>query len=143
MASEDTLIGNDLVFMLGTDDSPPVYSDMCAVFDFGAVGEEKSLVDVTALCDEARTYRNGLPDGIEIPLQCNFLPDDDQALALKAAYDNDTVKNFRIARKEGSPATVFEFRAIVRAWNVAGPIGARAVLTFTLKITGGVEWTTA
>jgi hypothetical protein len=142
MASEDTLIGNDLVFMLGDDSSPPNYTDLCAVFDFGAVGEEKNLIDVTSLCDDARTYRNGLADGVEIPLQLNFLPDDPQAQALKDAYDNDTVVNFRIARKSGSPAITFDFAAIVRAWNVTGPIGARAVLQFTVKVSGGVTWST-
>lgn len=142
MASEDTLIGNDLVFQIGDGNSPEVFADMCAVFDFGSVGEEKPLVDVTTLCDDARAYRNGLADGVEIPLQSNFIPGDTTLHTLYTAYKNDEVPRFRIARKgQSSPdGEYFEFSATVRAWNVTGPIGDRSVITYTLKISGEVEW---
>lgn len=139
--SEDTLLGNDLVFQVGDPDvSPTTYADMCAVFDFGSVGEEKPLVDVTALCDDGRAYRNGLADGVEIPLQSNFIPGDALLERLYTAYNADEIMPFRIRRKSGSPDQHFDFRATIRAWNVTGPIGARSVLTYTLKITGGVTW---
>lgn len=140
MASEDTLIGNDLVVQMGDGMSPETFSDLCAAFDFGAVGEDKPLVDVTSYCDEARTYRNGLADGVEITLQTNFIPDDAQLQALYTAYQNDTLKNFRIKVKNLSPENYFGFSATVRAWNVTGPIGERSVLSFTLKISGAVTW---
>lgn len=143
MASEDTLIGNDLVFQLGDDASPPNYEDMCAVYDFGSIGEEKPLVDVTALCDAARTYRNGLPDGSEIPLACNFLPDDPQLRELYRSYKDDEIRNFAIQQKDGSPGESFTFRATIRAWNVGAPIGERATFTFTLKVSGEVLWNEA
>lgn len=140
MASEDTLIGNQFTVQLGDGLSPETFTDVCAVFDFGAVGEEKPLVDVTAYCDTARTYRNGLADGVEIPLQANFIPGDVQLEALYTHYKNDTVPNFRIVVDGSSPAEYFAFAATVRAWNITGPIGERAVLTFTLKISGEVTW---
>lgn len=140
MASEDALIGNDFTVQLGDTASPPNYTDMCAVFDFGSLGEEKPLVDVTALCDDARKYRNGLADGVEIPLQCNFIPGDTQEQALYEAYKADTVVNIRISMKDSSPAEYFDFAATVRAWNFTGTIGERSVFTFTLKISGGVTW---
>lgn len=140
MASEDTLIGNDWVVQLGNGDSPPVFADLCAAFDFGSVGEEKPLVDVTSYCDEARAYRNGLADGVEIPLQNNFIPGDLQLVALYDAYKNDELVDIRILRKDSSPEEYFQFQATVRAWNVAGPIGERSVLTYTLKISGEVLW---
>ncbi len=140
MASEDTLLGNDWVVQLGDASSPPVFANMCAVFDFGAVGEEKPLVDVTAYCDSARTYRNGLADGVEIPLQCNFIPGDTQLDALYTAYKNDTLVDIRILMKDSSPEEYFQFQATVRAWNVSGAIGERSSLTFTLKVSGEVTW---
>jgi hypothetical protein len=140
MASEDTLIGNDFVVQLGDGNSPEVFIDLCAAFDFGAVGEDKPLVDVTSYCDEARTYRNGLADGVEITLQTNFIPDDVQLQALYTAYQSDTIKNFRIKVKDLSPENYFAFAATVRAWNISGPIGERSVLSFTLKISGVVTW---
>lgn len=144
MASEDSLIGNDFVFQIGDDASPPNYADFCAVFDTGSIGEEKPQIDVTAICDLARKFRNGLAEGIEVPLQLNFLPDDvaaaGQSRALKEAYDNDEIMSFRLATKDVSPGLNIDFQATVRAWNVATPVGARAVLTFTLKISGVVTW---
>lgn len=141
MASEDTLLGNDLVFQVGDPDvSPTTYQDMCAVFDFGSIGEEKPLVDVTALCDNGRTYRNGLADGVEIPLQSNFIPGDTLLERLYLAFKNDEIMPFRIRRKSGSPDQHFDFLGTIRAWNITGPIGAKSVLTYTLKITGEVLW---
>jgi hypothetical protein len=140
MASEDALIGNDFVVQLGSTASPPVFADMCAAFDFGSVGEEKPLVDVTAYCDDGRTYRNGLADGVEIPLQMNFIPGDAQTQSLFDSYQANEIRAFRIARKNTSPDEYFEFNATIRAWNVTGPIGERAVLSFTVKISGAVTW---
>lgn len=141
MASEDTLIGNDWVVQLGDGSSPPVFADLCAAFDFGSVGEEKPLVDVTSYCDDARAYRNGLADGVEIPLQLNYIPGDAQAAFLYAAYRADELVDVKILKKDpDSPAEFFQFQATVRAWNVTGPIGERSVLTFTLKVSGEVLW---
>lgn len=144
MASEDTLIGNDFKVLLGNGESPEVFEDLCAAFDFGSVGEEKPLIDVTSYCDDGRTYRNGLADGVEIPLQCNFIQGDPLLRSLYTHYKNDTVPNFRIVVKEpagdSSPDEYFEFAATVRAWNITGPIGEKSVLTFTLKISGEVLW---
>jgi hypothetical protein len=142
MASEDTLICNDFTVMLGDGASPEVFRDLCAAFDFGSVGEEKPLVEVTSYCDDARTYRNGLADGVEIPLQCNFIVGDSLLIELYDHYKNDTVPNFRIVATgtDASPDNYFEFAATVRAWNISGAIGERSVLTFTLKISGEVTW---
>lgn len=140
MASEDTLIGNDWAVQLGDGSSPPVFSDLCAAFDFGSVGEEKPLVDVTTYCDTGRAYRNGLADGVEIPLQSNYIPGDTQLAQLYQAYKTDTLVDIRIMYKNSSPAEYFQFSATVRAWNVSGPIGERSVLTFTLKVSGEVLW---
>lgn len=138
MASEDTLIGNDFRVQIGDNNSPPNFTDFCPAIDFGALGEEKPLVDVTALCDLARRYRNGLADGLEIPLQCNYLAGDLQLKGLYNDFKNDTIRDFRVILVGSSPAAFFQFAATVRAWNVTAPVGERATLTFTLKITGAV-----
>lgn len=141
MASEDTLIGNDFVLQLGDDSSPPIFTDFCAAFDFGAVGEEKPLVETTAYCDAARTYRNGLADGKELSIQCNFISNDPQLESLYLDYQNDVIRPFRILVKNSSPVEHFTFESTVRAWELSGPIGERSVLTFTVKVSGGVLWT--
>lgn len=140
MASEDTMIGNDWVVQLGDGNSPLSFADLCAAFDFGSVGEEKPLVDVTTYCDGGRAYRNGLADGVEIPLQNNYIPGDALLRQLYLAYKDDELVDIRIMRKDSSPEEYFQFSATVRAWNVTGPIGERSVLTYTLKISGEVLW---
>ncbi len=141
------LLGNDFKVLLGDGDSPPEFADLCAAVDFGSVGEEKPLVDVTSYCDDARAFRNGLADGVEIPLQLNYISGDSAAKALYDAYKADELVQIRISKKDEpnvSPTVpeYFEFNATVRAWNVSGAIGERATLTFTLKVSGSVLWVT-
>lgn len=142
MASEDALLGSDFKVQLGDGDSPPTYEDLCAATNFGSIGEDKPLVEVTSYCDSARAYRNGLADGVEISMECNYIPGDTQTAFLYAAYQNDEVVKIRIVEKAGSPLQGFEFNAVVRAWNIAGTVGERATLTFTLKVSGSVLWRT-
>ncbi len=141
------LLGNDFKVLLGDGDSPPTFADLCAAVDFGSVGEEKPLVDTTSYCDDARAYRNGLADGVEIPLQLNYISGDAGAKSLYDAFKNDELVQIRITKKDEvnvSPTVpeYFEFNATVRSWNVSGAIGERATLTFTLKVSGSVLWVT-
>lgn len=140
MASEDTLIGNDFVVQIESLTSHGNYQSICAAVDFGSVGEEKPLVDVTGYCDDGRKYRNGLADGVEINLQCNFIPGDTLLQSMYDSYQADAIRNFRITQKDGSPSDYFQFAATIRAWNVTGPIGERSTMQFTLKISGAVTW---
>ena len=143
MASEDTLLGNEFKFQISDGNSPETFANFCAVVDVGAIGEEKPLVDVTAMCDAARTYRNGLADGVEIPLKCNFIDGDTGIIQLYEQYKADEVANFRLTVDNSTPDEYFEFSAIVRAWNLAVPVGDKASVTFTLKISGAVTWVNA
>lgn len=140
MASEDTLLGNDLKFQIGTTDSPPVFSDFCAVVDTGSIGEEKPLVDVTSLCDAARTYRGGLADGVTIPLKCNFIKGDTATRDMYQAYKANEVRTFRLRLDTSGPAEYFEFHCIITAWNIATPVGDKASITFSLKVSGEILW---
>lgn len=136
----DELIGNDFKFQIGDGAEPEVFADMCAAFDVGEIGEEKSLIDITTLCDDIMRYRNGLADGLEIPLQVNAIMQDEQIRALYDAYKDNTVGNYKIITKAPLPEDGFEFPAIVRAWRVSPPVNGRAVISFTLKIVGEVVW---
>lgn len=141
MASEDSLIGNDLVLQVGNEDSPPIYTDMCSVFDPGQIGESKPTVDVTTLCDRARTYRGGLADGSEITLQANNIIGDLNAQRLYSAFKNNEVVPFRLLVRDASPPEHYDFHAIVNGWNVNAPVGDKSVKGYTLKVSGEVIWT--
>lgn len=142
MASEDTLLGNEFRFQLGDGGSPESFANMCATVDVAGLGAEKGLVEVTAMCDAARTYRNGIADGIEFPLVVNFLQGDAQIRQVYADFVNDTTRRFRLALAN-TPGEYFEFAATVRGWTLAPPVGEKATMTFTLKITGEVVWAQA
>src|SRR5215204_5793118 len=116
MASEDTLIGNDFRFQLGNGASPEVFTDFCAVTEANGIGEEAPLIDVTSLCDQARVQRRGLPDGMEIPLQVQYIQGDTQAQQLYQDFKNKTTRRFRMAVADASPPEYIEFAAIVRGW---------------------------
>lgn len=134
------LIGNDFRFQRETSAGSSVYQDICAAVNFGEFGEEKTLLDITTLCSTGREYRGGLADGLEIPLQLNFKDGEPLARALYADYAADRTPNFRIVVVGGSPTESFQFAATIRGWRVTAPVGERATIQFTLKISGAVVW---
>ncbi len=142
-ASTFTRIGNEFTFQIGAG-SPPTFSDFCAVVDTGSIGESKPQIDVTALCDKkSRAYRAGLADGAQITLKCNYLSGDSVILALYQAFKNHTIEVFRLLADDTSPPEAFEFHASILGWNVTTPVGAKAEVSFVLKITGDVTVPTA
>ncbi len=141
-ASSFTRIGNEFTFQIGSG-SPPTFADFCAVVDAGSIGESKPQIDVTSLCDTARAYRSGLADGAQITLKCNYLSGDATILALYQAFKDNTVEVFRLLADDTSPPEAFEFHATILGWNVTAPVGAKAEVSFTLKVTGDVDVPTA
>jgi len=140
MASEDTLIGNEFRFQVGNGASPETFANMCATVEASGLGEESPLIDTTALCDAARMYRRGLPDGLEVPLLVNFIQGDEQIQNLYLDYKAKTVRNFRMVIADSSPEEYVEFSAIIRGWSLGAPVGEKSTMTFTLKATGEVNW---
>jgi len=140
MASEDTLIGNELRLQIGDGNSPEVFVDFCAANDVSGIGESKPQVDVTTLCDLARTFRGGLPEGAEVTITANMIQGDAQTRELFQSYKTDDVVNFRLIMVGVSPEEFFAFSASILGWSIANPVGERATMTFTAKISGGVEW---
>mgnify|MGYP003580801584 CR=1 FL=1 len=140
MASEDTIIGNELILEIGDGNSPEVFTPFCAIGDVSGLGETKPQVDVTTICDDARTFRNGLKEGNEMTVAANMIQGDAQTRALFEQYQSDEIVNFRYRFKDVSPAEYFAWSATVLSWNIAAPIGEKGVMTFGMKISGAVEW---
>ncbi len=134
------LIGNDWKLQIGDGGSPETFDDLCAASDLGEFGEEKPLVDITTFCSGSREYRNGLADGLEIPLTMNYTGQDLQLRQLYTAFKDDTLVTFNIVTKD-SPTETYEFSATVRAWRMPlSANGERAPITFTLKVSGDIVW---
>jgi hypothetical protein len=133
-------IGNDFRFQVGDGAGSENFSDICAALNFGEFGEEKTLLDITTLCSSAREYRNGLADGLEIPLELNFKDGEQRARDLYQDYKANRTRNFRIVVIGGSPTETFAFAATIRGWKVKAPVGDKSGITFQLKISGAVTW---
>lgn len=140
MSSEDTLLGNELRLQIGDGNSPETFADLCASNDVSGLGENKPQIDVTTQCDEGRTYRGGLPEGADVTVKTNFIQGDAQVRALYQAYSNNEAVNFRLSVVGSSPEEYFAFRTTILGWNVTPPVGAKAELTFNMKISGRVLW---
>lgn len=140
MPSEDTLIGNELRLQIGSQDSPPTFADFCAVGDVTGLGETKPQVDVTTLCDLARTFRGGLAEGAEVTIVANLIQGDAQTRDLFQSYQSDEIVPFRLLMVDVSPTEYFAFSGAILGWSIAAPVGEKATMTFTVKISGGVQW---
>lgn len=140
MASEDTLLGNDFRLQIGDGDSPEEFTDFCAASEVTGIGESKPQVDVTTLCDLARKFRGGLPEGAEVTLTANMIQGDVQTRALFQNYKNNEIVNFRMNITDASPEEFFEFSATILGWSIATPVGEKSTMTFTLKMSGEVTW---
>ena len=136
------VIGNELRFKYqNTTASPNTWDTLEATIDFGEFGEEKPLIDITAQTSTAREYRNGLADGIEIPLTMNFHGNTANITSFNTlynAYSNNTLMGFRITVLNASPNFGFQFNGTVRAWRVSGQVGEKSTASFTIKISGAV-----
>ena len=139
-ASEETLLGNELILAIGDGNSPEVFTDFCSIGDVSGLGETKPQVDVTTICDTARKFRNGLAEGNEMTVAANLIQGDAQVRALFQSYKNDEIVNFRYRMKDVSPEEYFAWSATVLSWTIAGAIGEKASMTFGMKISGPVEW---
>ncbi len=140
MSSEDTLLGNELILAIGDGNSPEGFTDFCAVGEVSGLGETKTTVDVTTLCDLVRTFRGGLAEGSEVTITANLIQGDEDVRDMFDHYKADDVVHFRLTMRGVSPAEYFAFGGPVTAWNIANPIGDKATMSFTLKLSGGVDW---
>jgi hypothetical protein len=139
--SEDTLIGNELRLQVGDGASPETFVDFCSITDVSGFGESKPLVDVTSICDTARKFRNGLKEGAEVTLAANFIQGDEQGRQLFESYQADDIVNFKWLVNPGdSPQEYFAFSMTILGWQLAAPVGDKAAMTFTGKISGPVVW---
>lgn len=140
MASENTLIGNELRLQLGDGNSPEVFEDFCATSDVAGLGETKPQIDVTTLCDLIRVFRGGLAEGAEVTITANFIQGDTQTREMYQRYKNNENVNMRLLIVGSSPEEYFQWRGAVLGWGIAPPIGEKASMSFTLKISGSLEW---
>lgn len=132
-------IGSQSLVQIGDGASPEVFTTMGEVTSFGALGQRNDLIEATHLLSTAKEYIYGLGDGVEIPVELNYLPTNAQQVAALTAQAAKTTKNFKYKLPSGGGSLTFSFSALVLAWNV-GPTTPNAItkLNLTFKISGSI-----
>lgn len=132
-------IGSQSLIKIGDGASPEVFTTIGEVTTFGALGQRNDLIEATHMLSTAKEYVYGLADGVEIPVETNYLPTNAQQVAALAAQAAKTTKNFKYTLPSGGGSLTFSFSALILGWNV-GPTTPNAItkLNLTLKISGSV-----
>ena len=73
MATQAMLTQN-LILKIGNAASPEVFTTLGENTTFGGFGQNNDLIEVTHLESAAKEYIYGLPDGVEFPVTCNYIP---------------------------------------------------------------------
>lgn len=135
-------IGSQTLLQLGDAASPPVYTTIGEVTSIGPLAQKKDLIEVTHLLSTAKEFIGGLSDGQEISVDCNFIPDNVNQLALiTAAGTASAAKKFKYVLPSTASGGVktFSFDAIVLSSSI-GPTTPNTATTinFGLKISGAI-----
>lgn len=136
-------LGYGGVLKRGLGNSPQTFNTIAEVRKVGGIGGSRELKDVTNLdsAGNAMEYILAMKDGIEFPVEVNFLPlnaTQSNSAGLIADFNNGTTRDFRMTL--GSSFGEFQFSALVREWKAEIDPKEPMVATFTLKISGPVTY---
>lgn len=136
--STSAFLGSGTLLKIGDGASPEVFTTIGEVTSIGNFGQENDLVEVTHLQSTAKEYIYGLPDGVEVPIACNYLPTNAQQVALLAAQAARTTKNFKLVMPSGGGSLTFSFAALARKWDLNFTPNDGVKLNAGLKISGAI-----
>lgn len=140
MATDATIGG--FAFQLGDTSSPTQFTAVEEVFALTGLGKVRELVDATHFASGGnREYIGGLADGVEITVECNYVPGATVQQAMIAAVNAGENRNFRVVESLESPDTVYAFVGSPLGWTINPSVDDRNTLTFTVKISGDITVT--
>jgi hypothetical protein len=128
----------------GDGASPQNFTRIAEVRKVGEFGSERGLIDMTNLDspDTFMEYLLAMKDGVELPVECNFLPANatqSPDTGLIKDHNDGVARDFTL-ELPGSFGT-FSFTALVRAWKANVAPNEGLIATFTLKLTGAIDYT--
>lgn len=107
-----------------SDESGDTFIEILDVKTIGELGVESAILDATALRDEGKTKKKGMPDYGNIDIGGQRVQTDAGQEALRAAAedDEDDPYNFRIVKRSGY---ILKFKAVVPKFkdNIGGVDG--------------------
>jgi hypothetical protein len=145
MAIETT--GADLGYLavLSRDNanSPMTYSQIAEVTNIPGFGAMSDLLEVTHLNSPngAKEYISGLEDGVELTITCNLRLDHaSQSYSAGLIRDQRIKSTRRFSLTHPQWGGTFYFYAVVRGFAMDISPNEAQVVTFTLKLTGGLSF---
>jgi hypothetical protein len=128
----------------GNGASPEVFTQIEEVTSIGGPDGSAPLIDVSHLQSTRKEYLQGLADGGQVQLECNFIAGAQQ-MSLFTMFNNTAdPESFRIEIPTDSTRSAFhqfDFQGIVTKWSLADAVDAKVKLNVTLQTTGGVVYT--
>ena len=115
--------------------SPLAYTAIPGIVSFNGPGGAGQVIDVTNLSSTAIEKIMGLPDEGQLSFECNYVPENTQHAALRAARGAQTLTSFQIEFPDG---TVWTFSAYVTNFTVSGGVNAPLKASVVLELTGSV-----
>lgn len=113
------------------------------VISFDGLGLTNPLEDDSSFDSvAAREYIAGLADGKEITVEQSYLPDNVQQKLLITNTDDRVNTNFEVVVDNGvNDISTFGFTVTPLAWDMGLSWETKNVITFQLKISGGITRT--
>lgn len=120
-----------LVYTSGGTATANAWTQIMEVKSFKPGGASASKIDVTDLNSTAKEFRSGLVDNGTFAIEVFPLPADPGQLAVAAAFNASTVKNYKLAVNGGN---TFTFAATVTKYPTVPDGAVDGVLT------GSIDW---
>lgn len=128
-----------LTVRLSNGASPEVYSTIEKVKNLSGLGKTNPLIDSTSHDSAAREYIAGLADGSELSIEClreQISPSIQDGMI--AIVDSKTNRSMQIALTDGTTTYTYSMTVVPLSWNVTPSFDDAAMISFSVKISGGI-----
>jgi hypothetical protein len=134
--SENALPSQGTKVQIGSG-SPLVYTDIPEIMSFSGPGGSGQVIDTTDLQSAAIEKVMGLYDEGQLSFEINYIPENAQHIALRAARAAQALTKFKLLFPDAGD-TVWSFDAYVTTFTVSAGVNASIKASVTLEITGNI-----
>ena len=137
------VLGKGAQLGLGDGASPQVYTTIAEVLRVGPIGSTNPEVDVTNLDSTAREYIAGLPDGLNVEFEMNFVVGNAQQQSLRSSQEAGSTVALRLLW-DTSPQASAEFNFVLLDFQMGETTpDAQTTARIAGRISGSIQWTNA
>lgn len=132
--SDSAMPAQGTVLKIGSG-SPVSYATISEIKSFNGPGGSAAVIDVTDLTSAAKEKRMGLQDEGQLGFNINFIPDNTQHAALRAAKASGAATPFQLTFQDG---TIWTFTGFVLSFIVQGAVDNVVEAAVTIEISGAI-----